>query len=362
MKKVSEGNVVASIAAIGMDVGDRHVYICGVDADGGIVHESRMATTPRELEVFFTGRPRTRVLLEVGVHSPWISRLLERLGHEVIVANARRLRLIAETDQKTDRMDARTLAELARTHSKLIKVVHHRSEQSQADLVFLRSRELLVRTRTKLVNHVRGSLKSFGIRPPACEAKCFFKRVRMVIPQLLQDALKPAVDELAFIDSLLRSADRKLGEIAAERYPQTAVLRHVDRVGPVTSLAYVVTIEDPRRFRRSRMVGAYVGLTPKQRDSGKTRSQLSITKAGNTMLRSLLVQCAQQTLSKFGEDSDLRRHGLAICARGGANAKKRAVIATARKLAVLLHRLWVTGLVYDPLFKAKQLQAVAPAA
>jgi transposase len=362
MQKRSEGMVPSSsVEAIGMDVGDRHVHVCCVGKDGEVLAERQIRTTALELEVFFT-RARTRVLLEVGTHSPWISRLLKKLGHEVIVANARRLRLISQSDRKNDRTDAQLLAELARTRSKLIHVVHHRSEQAQADLVFLHSRQLLVRTRTKLVNHVRGSLKSFGIQPPKCSTSCFFRRVRAVIPPILREGLKSVIDQLSFLDSLIRTSDRKLARIATERYPDTAKLRVVDRVGPVTSLGYVVTLEDPRRFRRSRAAGAFVGLVPRQFDSGKTRSQLGITRAGNPMLRSLLVQCAQQMLSTFGKDSDLRRYGLAIAARGGVNAKKRAVVAVARKLAVLLHRLWSSGATYDPLFQAKKRGTLAPAA
>jgi transposase len=356
MQKTS---AVAPVAAIGLDVGDRFTYVCAVDRDGEIVRELRVATTPQDLAIYFTGKPRCLVVLEVGTHSPWISRLIERLGHEVIVANARRLRLIAESDRKTDRVDARILAELGRTRSKLLLGVQHRSEQTQADLTHLRSRDLLVRMRTKLVNRLRGALKTFGVQPPRSDASCFHRRVRAVIPPILTEALQPMLDLASFVETLIRTTERKLARVATERYPVTAVLRQVDRVGPVTSLTYALTIEDPRRFRKSRAVGAYCGLAPKRRDSGNTRSQLGITKAGSHLLRRCLVQCGQQILSTRGQDSDLRRFGQAICARGGGRARKRAVTAIARKLAVLLHRLWVSGETYDPLRQAKRLAAAA---
>ena len=355
MQKTSS---MRATSAIGLDIGDRFTHLCAVDDRGEVVQRLRLVTTPQDLSSWFTGKPRCVVVLETGTHSPWISRLLERLGQEVLVADARRLRLIAESDQKTDRIDAQTLAELGRTRSKLIKTVKHRSEQAQADLTQLRSRDLLIRMRTKLVNRLRGTLKSFGLQPPRCDAGCFHRRVRPAIPPMLMDALKPIVDVASFVETELRAIDRKLAQVATERYPVTEHLRQVDRVGPVTSLAYALTVEDPTRFKRSRAVGAYVGLTPKRRDSGNTRSQLGITKAGSRMLRACLVQCAQQILRKRGKDCDLRRFGLAICERGGGNAKKRAVTAVARKLAVLLHRLWVTGEVYDPLRHAKR-RAVA---
>lgn len=350
---------MASIAAVGLDVGDRFTYLCAVDERGEVVNEPRLKTRPEDLSAYFAGKPRCVVILEVGTHSPWISRLIERLGQEVIVANSRRVRVIAESDRKSDRIDARMLAELGRTRSKLLKTVKHRSEQTQADLTQLRSRELLVRMRTKLVNRLRGTLKTVGIEPPRCDASCFHRRVRTHIPVQLMDALKPLADLASFVETEIRALDRKLAQVARERYPVTEHLSQVDGVGPVTSLAFALTIEDPKRFKKSRAVGAYCGLTPKQRDSGNTRSQLGITKAGSRLLRACLVQCAQRILSKRGQDGDLRRFGLAIFRRGGGNAKKRAVVAVARKLAVLLHRLWVTGEVYDPLRQAKRL---APAA
>lgn len=356
MQKTSS---VRATSAIGLDVGDRFTYLCAVDDRGEVVQEPRLRTTPDDLKTYFSGKPRCVVILEAGTHSPWISRLLERLGQEVIVADARRLRLIAESDQKTDRIDAQTLAELGRTRSKLLKSVKHRSEQAQAHLTQLRSRDLLIRIRTKLVNRLRGSLKCFGLQAPRCDASCFHRRVRPAIPPMLVDALKPVADLASFVETEIRAIERRLAQVASKSYPVTEHLRQVNRVGPVTSLAFALTIEDPKRFKRSRAVGAYVGLTTKRRDSGNTRSQLGITKAGSRMLRACLVQCAQQILSKRGEDCDLRRFGLAICARGGGNAKKRAVVAVARKLAVLLHRLWVTGEVYDPLRQAKRRAAAA---
>jgi transposase len=153
----------------------------------------------------------------------------------------------------------------------------------------------------------------------------------------------------------IKDYDRKLQEICQEHYPETDLLRQVEGIGPLTALTFVLTIEDPYRFERSRSVGAYLGLVPATERSGDRDPQKRISKEGDEMLRKLLVSCAHYVLGAFGSDSDLRRHGQKIAARGGKNAKKRAVVATARKLAVLLHSLWVSGEVYEPLRNAHRL-------
>ena len=147
-----------------------------------------------------------------------------------------------------------------------------------------------------------------------------------------------------------KEQDRQIRE-ACGRYPETQWLLQVQGVGPVTALAYVLTLEEPTRFEKSRTVGAFLGLTPRRDQSGQSDKQLPITKAGNTYLRQLLVNCAHYIMGPFAQDSDLRRYGERIASRGGKNAKKRAVVAVARKLAVLLHRLWQDQSTYQPLYK-----------
>jgi len=141
--------------------------------------------------------------------------------------------------------------------------------------------------------------------------------------------------------------------VSEERYPRTRLLRQVPGVGPVTALAFVLALADPSRFRSSRSVGAYLGLRPRRSDSGESMPELRITKAGNGAVRRLLVQCAQYILGPFGPESDLRGWGLKLAGRGGKRAKRVAVVAVARKLSVLLHRLWVSGENYDPLRNSK---------
>jgi transposase len=224
-------------------------------------------------------------------------------------------------------------------------------------MALIRSRQVLVGARTQLVNHVRGAVKSFGARLPKCPARSFHKRAPGHIPEALLPALGPVLETIGSLTQRIRDYERQLEAIAKERYPQeTELLGQVEGVGPLTALTFVLTLEDPYRFEKSRSVGAYLGLVPASDKSGDRDPQKRISKEGDEMLRKLLVGSAHYILGPFGGDSDLRRHGEKIASRGGKNAKKRAAVAVARKLAVLLHRLWVTGVVYDPLYNAHRSQ------
>ena len=334
---------------IGLDLSDTHAHYCVVNAHGQVLQTGRARTTPAALERTLAAWPGSRVVLEVGTHSPWVSRLLTRGGYEVLVANARQLRLIYANHRKSDRVDAEALARLGRLDPALLHPIQHRSAQAQADLAQLRARDCLVRTRTQLINHVRGAVKAVGGRLPASSAPAFVAQVRAQVPPELTTALAPMLTLIAEVTTQVRALEHALDRLARTRYPETQRLRQVAGVGPLTALCYVLTLEEPRRFPSSRAVGAYLGLCPRQDDSGARQPQLHITKRGDAMLRRLLVSGAQYILGPFGPDCDLRRWGLALAARGGGNAKKRAVVAVARKLATLLHRLWVSGAVYEPL-------------
>jgi transposase len=341
----------------GLDLGDKYSYLCLIDQESGeVVEEGRLRTTPEALRRRFGPEQPLRIAIEAGTHSPWVSRVLEECGHEVLVANARKLRLIYANKRKTDEVDAENLARLARLDPKLLYPLKHRGEDSQAHMAIIRSREALVSTRTQLVNHVRGTVKSFGARLPKCPARSFHKRASEHIPEALRPALGPILETIGSLTERIRQYERQLEEISKEHYPETDLLRQVEGVGPLTALAFVLTLEDPYRFAKSRCVGAYLGLVPASDKSGDRDPQRRISKEGDEMLRKLLVGSAHYILGPFGSDSDLRRHGEKIASRGGKNAKKRAAVAVARKLAVLLHRLWVTAEVYDPLHNAHRSQ------
>lgn len=350
---------VAGGQTVGLDVGDRYTHVCVLDAAGEVVDEGRVRTTPEAMRQRFGAMPRARVVLETGTHSLWLSALVTDCGHEVVVANARRLRLIAEHDAKSDRTDAETLARLGRVDPTLLAPIRHRSRATHADLAVVRARDAVVRVRTLLVNHVRGAVKAVGARVPASSTPAFARRARPAVPEELAPALGPVFAVLEDLTRVITAYDRAVAARCVHRYPETARLTQVAGVGPLTALCYVLTLEDPARFPCSRTVGAYLGLRPKQASSGERTPQLRITKAGDGMLRRLLVGSAHYILGPFGPDCTLRRWGLQLAARGGKNAKKRAVVAVARKLAVLLHRLWVTGERYEPLGRATGTQEVA---
>ncbi len=357
---MSEATIAPSTLTIGIDLGDRKSHVCVLDADGEVVEESQIATTPKALRTRFECLTPTRIALEVGGHSAWVCELLKEAGHEVLVANARKLRMIFQSDSKNDQLDAQQLARVARMDPKLLYPIEHRERSARADLAVMRSRDALVTTRTRLVNHIHGVLKSFGHRVKKYAAPGFHRKVAGQIPEELQPALQPLLDTLEAISGRVLHFDQELRRLRTKVYPETALLNQVGGVGPITALRYVLTIEDPGRIRRSRNVGAYLGLRPRQRQSGQRDPELRITKTGDRELRSLLVQCAQYILGPFGVDSDLRRWGLELASRGGKTAKKKAVIAVARKLSVLLHRLWLTGEVYEPLRNTNRRAAAQP--
>jgi transposase len=334
---------------IGLDLGDRFTEGRVLDAAGEVVEAFRVRTTEVALSARLSTCPPSRVVLEVGTHSPWVSRAVTRLGHEAIVANPRRVRLIAENDSKSDGVDAELLARLGRVDASLLRPIVHRGEQAQRDRILIQTRAGFVRARTQLVNQVRGFAKALGTRVPVSSTEAFPKRVRATTPMDLFPGLATLLDTIDQLTATIRQMDWEIERLCRDRYPETELLRQVPGVGAITALYYVLTIEDPSRFAKSRSVGAYVGLRPRQRDSGEQSPQLRITKAGDRLLRCLLVSCAHYVLGPFGPDTDLRRAGLRMAERGGQATKKRAIVATARRLAVLLHRLWVTGEAYEPL-------------
>lgn len=347
------------VVTVGLDLGDRFSHFCALDADGSIVAQGRVATTPAAIELEFKTTTPKRIAIEAGMHSPWLSRLLKRLRHEVLVANPRKLRLIYENQRKSDRVDAEYLARVARLDPKLLCALEHRSESGQCHLAIIRARDTLVRSRGRLIQHVRSAIKAIGQRVPSGTAECFHKRAVACLPDGLGDALLPLIEMVEQLTTRIREFDRKVQHLAEDRYPDTAALTQVCGVGSLTALAYILTLEDEGRFRRSRSVGSWLGLVPGQHDSGESQPQWHITKEGDPYLRRLLVGSAQYILGPYAKDCDLRRYGLAIAARGGANAKKRAVVAVARKLAVLLHHLWRTREVYEPFFNSREQHMAA---
>ena len=367
MKKVStlarkQGrNISRQTLTIGLDLGDRNSWYCVLDGVGQIQLEQRVRTTAKALQEVFGAMPRSRIALETGTHSPWISRLLSQLGHEVIVANARKLRLIGESRKKDDRLDAQALARLARVDPKLLSPVKHRSAQAQADLTVIRARAGLVRARTSLVNTARSLAKSYGERLRGCNVRNLNPEKAETLSPELQTALEALLAAIESVSERIAEYNQRIEALAQESYPQVALLKQIKGVGTLIALTFMLTLEDPHRFRKSRDVGCYLGLQPGRRNSGQSQPQMHISKEGDPYLRTLLVQGAQHILGPFGIDCDLRRWGLKLAERGGGSGKKRAIVATARKLAVLLHHLWISGEVYEPLHNSSRATVAAAA-
>jgi transposase len=340
---------------VGLDLGDKYSYFFVLDNESGkMIEEGRLRTTPDNLRRRFDSEEQMKIAIEVGTHSTWVSRILHDCGHEVLIANPRKTRLIYSDKRKTDKLDAKKLARLARVDPELLYPIEHRGEESQAHLALIHSRDVLVRSRTQLINHVRGVVKSFGARLPKCSAESFHRRIRHQLPQELEEALVDVVETIGSLTERIRDYERRIERVCKGSYLQeTELLRQVAGVGVLTSLTFVLSLEDPDRFKKSRTVGAYLGLVPGKDQSGEQDPGKRISKEGDEMLRRLLVGSAHYILGPFGPDSDLRRYGEKIAGRGAKNAKKRAVVAVARKLSVLLHRLWITGEVYEPLHNAR---------
>jgi len=344
---------------IGLDVGDRSSFYCAIDGKGEVILEAKVATRPEALRETFGRMPRSRIALEAGTHSPWISRLLSGLGHEAIVAHARDVRLIGQSRRKDDKMDAQALARLARVDPQLLSPIQHRSAEGQADLSVIRARYALVRARTGLICAARGLTKSFGERIRGRNPKAFRPEMGEMLSPQLRAALTPLLYALETMTEQIREYDDQIEKLAEEKYPEVALLKQVKGIGTLIALTYILTLEDPRRFRKSRDAACYVGLQPGRRNSGQSEPQLHITREGDSYLRMVLVQGAQHILGPFGEDSDLRRWGMKLAERGGKNAKKRAIVAVARKLAVLLHHLWMSCEAYEPLHNTRKHRLAA---
>ena len=338
---------------IGLDLGDRRHTVCVLNEAGDIVVEETLTNTRACLEAFSTRFAGATMIMETGTHSPWVSRLLTARGHRVHVANARKVRAISANHTKCDEADARMLARLGRADPALLSPITHRSEASQRALLRLKVRAALVRGRVNAMNTVRFLLKSLGYPVPSgSKALTFTRRLRASVERETCALVEPLLGQLDELNTRIRALDAELEQLGREHYPVTERLQQIPGVGPLTALAFVLTVEDPARFPHTRDVGAYLGLVPRRDQSGESDKQLPITKAGNRQLRCLLVNCAHYILGPFGPPSHLRAAGERIALRGGKSAKKRAVIATARKLSVTLLALWKSGADYAALPQA----------
>jgi transposase len=332
---------------VGLDLGDRYSHYCVLDGDGDVIEQGRCATTEAGLRQRFARQPEMRIALEAGTHSAWSSRLLRELGHQPIVANPRKLRAITASDTKNDRNDAELLARLAAHDPRLLSPIRHRDVERQQDLDVIHARAALVRARTLLVNVLRGLVKSAGARLPLCSTRSFPQRAAGAVPPGLRPACQPLIQQVAELNLRIAEMDCQIAALG-KKYPEISLLRSVPGVGPLVAACYVLTLDRPSARGDNRQAGAFLGLRPRQRQSGDSDPQHGIAKTGNRYLRSLLVQSAHYVLGRFGPDSALRRWGLKLAMSAGRRGKKRAVVAVARKLAVLLQAMWRQRTPFQP--------------
>ena len=340
---------------LGMDVSQKNIElfaVCGSNGSSLPAIKTSSVALKNLFENFTVKKQQICAVLETGTHANWISTCLEDMGIEVIVAHARDLAYIYNSDKKSDRIDAEKLARLAQADRKLLHPVKLKSRKQQEDLLAIKTRDLLVAERVKLINSLRGFIRSFGYDDSSYSPETI-QQINEILPKTIQKSLKGLFITLSQINVQIKYYD-KLLEKKSKEYPETEVLQQIKGVGPLTALAFALIIGNPHRFTK-REISSYTGLAPKRDQSGDVDKQLGISKAGNKLLRRLLVQCSQYIMGPFGEDCNLRRFGERIAARGGSIAKKKAKIAVARKLAITMMALWRNPEIkYQPNFKTRK--------
>ena len=335
---------------VGMDLGNKKHVITAIDSNGTVLQKATIANNAQEVTEFFSQyKEPCKVIIEAGTPSIWVGNHLKNMGHKVKLADPAKIKAIWGSTVKTDDRDSEMLARLANADMKLLNEVHLKDMEVQAHASVLKARDRLVMSRAQLVLFTRSQFKLIGMDVPACSTASFAKQVRLLVPKELKIVLQPILRTISHLTEEIKKYDKKISKLC-KKYKETETLQQVNGVGPVTALGFCLAVGDKTRFKNNRSIGAYLGLVPKCDQSGDTNKQLRISKAGNSNLRRLLVNCAQHILGIYGKDSDLKRFGMRLINRGkGKNNKKKAVIAVSRKLSVLLLKLYKTGEEYIPL-------------
>lgn len=337
------------VSVIGMDMGDKNHKAVGLSEDGEVVDRAEVPCTPEDVRVYLERHPGALLAIETGTHCRWVSRVGLDLGHEALVGNARKLRMIWDSSRKNDWRDAEMLAKVARTDRSLLHPVTLRDDGDQELMRLVKSRDILVKSRTGIVNQIRGFCKSEGVRLPKCSSESLARLEHEVCPSV-RAVTKPLFATLKELAKKIGLYDRMIADgLKRMRGEDAALLDTIAGVGPVTAAAFLAAVGDVSAFGSARDAGPCFGLVPRRDQSGETDKQLRITKEGNGIVRRLLVTSANYIMGPFGKDSDLRRHGMRIAERGGRNARKRAKVAVARKLAVVMLAVLMGRSAYRPL-------------
>lgn len=334
----------ADMESCGIDLAVRSSAICIMSSRGAVVMERVVPTDEAGLLAGVAGRARMRCILEASPLAEWAAAVLEGAGHEVIVIDPRKAKGVIASKKKTDKLDARNLARMGLTG--WYTQVHRKSSQARATRTFLQARAGLVQTALAQGSRIRGLLRAHGIKlGPVAESQ-FASRVKQAAQQ--QAGLWPMLEPLVKVwRQALEGAERMRKQMASQASAESVPrqLMTVPGVGPLVASTYVATIDEPRRFRSSRQVPAYLGLVPSVEQSGQREVHGRITREGDGLLRSYLIEAAQVLLTRTRRSCSLKRWGLRLWKKKGL-AKAR--VAVARKLAILLHRLWITGETFDP--------------
>ena len=361
----------AYYTTIGMDVSDRKTQVCVMAKTGAtpkIVMETTIPTTKDGLAKFLSTQDGAApVAFETGMHCRWMSEVAEGMGFKVYVANPCRLRMITESKTKNDVNDARMLARIALSDPGLLHPVKLRGPEHQKMLNLHEMRNLLVKQRTGIVVQLRAIAKSMGFRIAKCQAAGFHNLDRKAWPEGFRDIAWPMLKNLEQLAVTIKTYEKQIRELAETPTFKAQVerLMEIRYVGLFVATGFIaVTGGDMDRFEKPRDIGPWLGVTPRQDQSGDIDRQCHITKAGSKMLRWKLAECAQRVLQKNSADTDLKVKGLRICARGGKIAKGKSITAVARGLAVLMvAMLKKPNEQYVPLSdaKAKELEQIRAA-
>ncbi len=339
---------MSNYITIGMDLGNRKHTVCAIDGAGEVLWRKKVTNTPEALKPFFEENAGATVAMETGLCCRWISALAKRCGCEVLVGNARKLAPIWQSMQKSDENDAFMIAKLARFDRGLFHPVSLRDDERHEMVQILELREVAVSQRTQAVNSVRGLCKAMGVFIPDCDATRFHKVAKDAIPRDLAWKFMPMLRQLKETAETIRRYDAMLKRYASDHFgEEVALASTIPGIGPVTSCAFVALVGDAKRFGKARDAGVYFGLTPARDQSGDRDAPKRVTKAGSKMMRRLLVTAANYVMRTSSPDTAIKRHGMRICARGGKIAKRKAKVAIARKLAVVMLAMLKSGKPYE---------------
>lgn len=337
-----------------LDVSLKFTAVCIMDSTGAIKYEAMVPTNPDDLITYLRspGIEYERIGLEAGSLTPWLYHAMTEAGLPVVCIETRHASAVLQVQGvKTDRNDARGLAQMMRTG--WFRAVHIKSKESQRIRVLLNNRKCLASKRIDLENQIRGTLKVFGLKTGRVTAAQYESRIRELIendPEL-QGYIFPLLESRRVLREQGRILDKQVRKIAmADKVCR--LLMTVPGVGPVIALMYKTTIDNPHRFTKSSMVGAHLGLTPGKYASGEVDYDGHITRCGDEMMRSQLYEAAQVMLTRSSKWSSMRAWGLQIAKR---RSMQIACVAVARKLAGVLHRMWIDNTTFN--FSAREVAA-----